>query len=73
MIIFMTSTNSFPLLHLQTYNVIEKIISSNTICHFNEIIKVIIVWIKDDYKQSQLRRSLNTYKRKVIYFLNNIK
>jgi hypothetical protein len=72
-IIFITSTNSIPLLHLQTYNLIEKFISSNIIIHFNKNIQVIISWLKDDYKHSQLRRSLNTYKRKVIYFLNNIK
>lgn len=72
-IIFITSTNSIPLLHLHTFNVIEKIVSSNIIFHFNENIQVIISWLKDDYKHSQLRRSINTYKRKVIYFLNNIK
>ena len=72
-IIFITSSNNFSSIHLQTHTVIEEIASSTFMTKFYRILSNILVWIKEDYKQSQLRWTVNTYKQKVIYFLNNIK
>lgn len=76
-LIMFLSNNKYPNLHLVLFDFVEPLLSQQIIQDkmllVHDITSDALVWLRNDYKRSKLRQTINTWKRKVIYFLNYIK
>lgn len=76
-IIVILSNNKFPNFHIALFDFVEPLFSHPTVqtkmLFTHDMSIKVFEWLHKDYRRSKLRRTLNTWKAKAIYFLNNIK